>query len=290
MVNPDLENQEPRDEHIFIQNNDHPNHNNNNSNHNLNNDYKPDINHKDHPISKIITEGDYITFGNEKYKKSDLMEAFGGTLNPGLSPPPKNDFANPAPLGLSAFALTTFVLSLINCGARGVKIPNIVVGLAFFYGGAAQLIAGLLEIGVGNTFGGVALSSYGGFWLSWAAIHVESFGIYTAYEGKESEFANALGIYLVGWFIFTFFLMIMTLKSTVAFFSVFFFLTITFLLLAIAEFSGKISVKTTAGVFGLITAFCAWYCAYAGLANRQNSYITVKAVQLPDLESKWKKN
>lgn len=239
-------------------------------------------------ITQVKTDGEYVRFGHEKYLKSELVEAFGGSYNPGLSPPPKHNLANPGPLGLSAFALTTFVLSLINCGAKGVTIPNIVVGLAFFYGGAIQLIAGMFEIAVGNAFGGVGLSSYGGFWLSWAAIQVESFDIVSAYE-DETELANALGIYLVAWFIFTFFLMTLTLKSTLAFFSIFFFLSITFLLLAIAEFNGKESVKTAAGVFGLVTAFAAWYNAYAGIANCQNSYITVKALPLPDLEDKKSK-
>lgn len=244
--------------------------------------------HDGHQISKVHTDGDYIHFGNEKYLRSELNEAFGGTLNPGLAPPPKHNFANPAPLGLSAFALTTFVLSLINCEARGVTIPNIVVGLAFFYGGAAQLVAGMFEIAVGNTFGGVALSSYGGFWGSYAAIQVESFGIVAAYEGKEEELRYALGIFLIGWFIFTFFLMLVTLKSTVAFFLIFFFLSITFLLLAISEFKGSTSVKKAAGVFGVLTAFAAWYNAYAGIANKQNTYITVKAISLPDLQDKSK--
>ena len=107
-------------------------------------------------------------------------------------------------MGLSAFALTTFVLSLINCEARGVTIPNIVVGLAFFYGGAAQLVAGMFELAVGNTFGGVALSSYGGFWGAWAAIQVDSFGIKAAYANNTEELHYAVGIFLIGWFIFTF--------------------------------------------------------------------------------------
>ncbi|KAK6454502.1 accumulation of dyads [Scheffersomyces xylosifermentans] len=239
-----------------------------------------------HKITKIVSEGDYVTFGNERYLRSELVEAFGGSLNPGLSPPPKHDFANPAPLGLSAFALTTFVLSLINCEARGVTIPNIVVGLAFFYGGAAQLVAGMFEIAVGNTFGGVALSSYGGFWGSWAAIQVDAFGIVAAYGDDTTQLRYAVGIFLVGWFIFTFFMMLMTLKSTVAFFSIFFLLSITFLLLAIAEFKADgVSIKKAAGVFGILTAFAAWYNAYAGLSNKQNSYITVKAIQLPDLQA-----
>lgn len=237
----------------------------------------------DYEITKVHTEGDYIHFGNERYLRSDLALAFGGTLNPGLAPPPKHDFANPAPLGLSAFALTTFVLSLINCEARGVKIPNIVVGLAYFYGGAAQVVAGMFEIAVGNTFGGVALGSYGGFWGSWAAIQTPSFGIVAAYKDKD-ELRYALGLYLVGWFIFTFFLMLLTVKSTVMFFMVFFLLAITFLLLAISEFTGKVQVKKAAGVFGLLTAFAAWYNAYAGIANEQNSYLTFKGIKIPDLQ------
>lgn len=237
-------------------------------------------------VTRVHHDDDYIHFGSERYLKSDLAEAFGGTLNPGSAPPPKNDLANPAPLGLSAFALTTFVLSLINAEARGVKIPNIVVGLAFFYGGAAQFVAGMFELAVANTFGGVALSSYAAFWCAWGAIQVDSFGIKAAYEGQENEFRYAIGIFLIGWFIFTFFLCVMTLKSTVAFFLLFFLLDITFLLLAIAEFRNSVPVKKAAGVFGILTAFAAWYNAYAGLANSQNTYITVKAVRLPDLQAK----
>lgn len=246
--------------------------------------------HDDPSITKVTHDGDYIQFGNERYLRSELMEAFGGTANPGLSPPPKHNFANPAPLGLSAFALTTFVLSIINVEARGVTIPNIVVGLAFFYGGLAQLIAGMFEIasGVGGTFGAVAFSSYAAFWCSWAAIQVDSFGIVAAYGDHAEELRFAVGIFLVGWFIFTFFMCLMTLKSTVAFFLLFFFLDITFLLLAISEFKGSDPIKKAGGVFGLITAFVAWYNAYAGLANSQNSYVTVKAIQLPDLQDKTK--
>lgn len=84
-------------------------------------------------------------------------------------------------------------------------------------------------------------------------------------------------------------MMLMTLKSTVAFFSIFFFLSITFLLLAIAEFKDSTSVKKAAGVFGVITAFAAWYNAYAGIANEQNSYIVIKAIPLPDLQDRKRK-
>lgn len=239
-----------------------------------------------HHVTRILHDDEYIHFGNERYLKSDLVGAFGGTLNPGLAPPPKNDLANPAPLGLSALALSLFVWSLINMETRGVKIPNIVVGLGFFYGGAAEFIAAMFEIGVGNTFGGVALASFAGFWCSWAAIHTRLFGIVAAFGSDTTELRYALGVFFVGWFIFTFFLSTLTLKSTLAFFILFFLLTLMFLMLAIAEFGDSKGCKKAGGVFGIIAAFAAWYNAYAGIANEQNSYLVPKAIQLPDLQAK----
>lgn len=238
-------------------------------------------------VTQVITEGSYIRFGHEKYLKSELVEAFGGTYNPGLSPPAKHDLANPVPLGLSSFAVSCFVLSLCNCGAKGVVIPNIAVGLAYFYAGVIELISGMFLIASGNTFGGVGLSSYAGFWMSWAAIQTDSFSILTSYTDQK-QLTNALGLYFIGWVIFTFFLMLLTLKSTLEFFAIFLFLLVTFFLLAIFEFTGKEGVKTAAGVFGLITAFVAAYNAYAGLATPQNTYFLPKSFPLRDLEAKNK--
>lgn len=239
-------------------------------------------------ISRIYTSGannEYVYIGRQKFLKDELYEAFGGTLNPGLAPAASHKFANPAPLGLSAFALTTFVLSLANARAQGVRTPNVVVGLAFFYGGLVQLIAGIWEIALENTFGGTALCSYGGFWLSFGAIYVPWFGILEAYKGLETrDLNNMLGFYLLGWTIFTFGLTLCTLKSTVMFFALFFILFLTFLLLCIGEFSGKVGVTRAGGVLGVIDAFIAWYNAYAGVANRQNSYLLAKAINLPTNE------
>ncbi|SGZ06107.1 BQ5605_C031g10919 [Microbotryum silenes-dioicae] len=112
-------------------------------------------------------------------------------------------FANPAPLGLCGFALTTFMLSLINVGARGVATPNVVVGPALFYGGLAQLLAGMWEFAVGNTFGATAFSSYGAFWLSYAFIVSPWSSIASSYK-VEADFASGVAFFLWGWFIFTF--------------------------------------------------------------------------------------
>lgn len=150
------------------------------------------------------------------------LAAFGGAFQPGLYRPQpevrqpdginripadiarQRKIANPAPLGLAGFALTTFLLSMINLGARGLATPNIVVGPSFAYGGLCQLLSGMWEIAVGNTFGGTALSSYGGFWISIGIILTPGgFAIEDAYS-SSGDFYAAFGLYLIGWFIITF--------------------------------------------------------------------------------------
>ncbi|GAA6059168.1 hypothetical protein JCM10212_005513 [Sporobolomyces blumeae] len=185
-------------------------------------------------------------------------------------------FANPAPLGLCGFALTTFMLSLINVSARGVTVPNVVVGPALFYGGLAQLLAGMWEFATGNTFGATAFSSYGAFWLAYAFIVSPWSSIASSYE-VEGMFANGVSFFLFGWFIFTFIMFTASLRSSIALAGVFFFLTITFLLLAIAELGvGNASaIHTAGGAFGLITAFNAWYVAAANLLTPDQSFFVL---------------
>ncbi|EGV66756.1 hypothetical protein CANTEDRAFT_112154 [Yamadazyma tenuis ATCC 10573] len=226
-------------------------------------------------VGRIHTTGEnnqFIIIGHRKYLRSELMEAFGGTLNPGLSPPPTHGFANPSPLGLTSFALTTFVLSMYNARAMGITHTNAVVGLTAFYGGAVQFLAGVWEIMVGNTFGGTAFCSYGAFWLSYMAINIEGFGIAAAYGDDSEQLGNAVGFFLLGWGLFTAMLVLCTMKSTVGLFSLFFTLTLTFLLLAGGEFTGKVGVTRAGGVVGVITAMLGFYNGFAGTANHQNSY------------------
>src|SRR5437764_10842319 len=108
--------------------------------------------------------------------------------------------ADPAPLGLCGFALTTFVLSSINAGWFPATGTAIVVGLALFYGGLAQLCAGMWEFRRNNTFGATAFTSYGAFWLSFAAIFIHGTGILA---GIAPVIHQALGLYLLVWTLFT---------------------------------------------------------------------------------------
>lgn len=219
------------------------------------------------------------------------LTAFGGDFQPGLYQAPRaqfRKFANPAPLGLSAFALTTFVLSLINLGTRDITHPNLVVALAFGYGGLVQLLAGMWEMAVGNTFGATALSSYGGFWLSFAIILTPGgFQIEpTLLSYGAGVWLDSFGLYLMGWFIFTFILLILTLRSTVAFFMLFFTLDLAFLMLGIGYLQhGNGEPQTgcirAGGAFGILAAFLAWYNALAGLADNTNSFFVIPVAHFP---------
>ncbi|KAF2103013.1 hypothetical protein NA57DRAFT_33262 [Rhizodiscina lignyota] len=216
------------------------------------------------------------------------LQAFGGAFQPGLYAAPKKGIANPAPLGLSAFALTTFVLSLINMGDRGIGEPNMVIAIAYGYGGLVQLLAGMWEMAVGNTFGATALSSYGGFWISFAiALTPGGFAIVEGLGGPTSApFLDSFGIYLMGWFIFTFLLVICTLRSTVAFFFLFFTLDMAFLMLGIGYLQHSGGAPNTGcikagGAFGILAAFAAWYNALAGIADSSNSFFVIPVAHFP---------
>ncbi|KAF7189725.1 Acetate permease A [Pseudocercospora fuligena] len=220
---------------------------------------------------------------------SARLAAFGGELQPGLyKVDTSRKIANPAPLGLCGFALTTFLLSAINLGTRGLSEPNLVIGAAFAYGGLVQLLAGMWEMAVGNTFGATALSSYGGFWIGTAIILTPGgFEIISTLEADSPyPFLNSFGLYLMGWFIFTFLLLILTLRSTVAFFFLFFTLDMAFLMLGIAYLVNDGGAPNTAclragGAFGIIAAFAAWYNALAGMADSSNSFFLIPVAHFP---------
>jgi succinate-acetate transporter protein len=197
--------------------------------------------------------------------------------------------ANPAPLGLAAFGITTFVLSCYNATMPPGQPPMIVLGLALFYGGVTQLLAGMWEFKAGNTFGATAFSSYGAFWLSYACILIPDLQETTKYT-EASALSHAIGIYLLAWTIFTFIMFLCTLKQNIASILLFGMLDVTFLLLAISSFqNGNSNSKTcaqAAGFCGIITAFIALYIVLANLANKEHTYFTLPVGVIGGLEKK----
>jgi uncharacterized protein len=169
--------------------------------------------------------------------------------------------ANPGPLGLCGFALTTFFLSLVNAGIlTGKGDVFVVVGLAVFYGGIAQFAAGMWEFRSGNTFGATAFTSYGAFWLSFAALLLPVFG-----AGAVVGSQTAVGYYLLGWTIFTGIMMLGSFRTNGATALVFIALFVTFLLLAIGNLTPNANIVKIGGYVGLVTAVLAWYTALAGV-------------------------
>jgi succinate-acetate transporter protein len=180
----------------------------------------------------------------------------GQTVREGWTP------ADPGPLGLAAFALTTFVLSMFNAGLVGEGGEPVVLGVALAYGGLAQLLAGMWEFRTGNTFGAVAFTSFGAFWLSFWA-----FVVFYAGDIPEADAGHAVGLYLIAWGIFTLYMFVASLRTTGAVALVFALLTITFFLLGIGDAGAHTDITKAGGYFGLATAAAAWYASFAAVTN-----------------------
>jgi succinate-acetate transporter protein len=181
---------------------------------------------------------------------------------PPAADPAAASIADPAPLGLAAFALTTFVLSMFNADLVDAAGEPIVVGLALAYGGLAQLLAGMWEFRKGNTFGATAFTSYGAFWLSfWAYVAFFAEGV------PEANRGSAVGLYLIAWGIFTTYMWVASFRTNAAVNLVFLLLAVTFFVLGIGDAGGNDTISKLGGWLGLATAVAAWYASFAGVTN-----------------------
>jgi uncharacterized protein len=168
--------------------------------------------------------------------------------------PQVQSFADPAPLGLAAFGLTTFVLSVVNAGLIPKPAEPVVLGVAFAYGGLAQFCAGMWEFQRNNTFGATAFTSYAAFWIAFALL-------VTFHVGGIPPEARpaAVGTFLLAWGIFTAYMTVAAITLSRPLLVVFILLTITFFVLAIGAFSSQAGLTVLGGYLGLLTAIGAWY-------------------------------
>ena len=168
--------------------------------------------------------------------------------------------ADPAPLGLAAFALTTFLLSLVNAGIMPKEAEPVMLGVALAYGGVAQLLAGMWEFKKGNVFGATVFSSYGAFWLSfWAYLAFFAEGIPKEHHGV------AAGWYLIAWAIFTTLMLAAALRTTAVLAGLFAVVAVVFVLLAAGAMAASTALTTAGGILGLVAAAMAWYLCVAGV-------------------------
>lgn len=177
-------------------------------------------------------------------------------------------FGDPAGLGLAAFALTTFVLSVVNAGWVPADSAPVVFGLALFYGGALQAVAGIWEFANHNTFGAVAFCSYGAFWMSfWYLSTATKLG---------SDASKGIGLYLLAWAIFTCYMTIASFRTNLFVFLVFVALALTYIALVLGAWVGASPWNYIGGYLGIITALLAWYASFATVTN-----FTFKRTVLP---------
>jgi succinate-acetate transporter protein len=186
------------------------------------------------------------------------------------SKPAGSSLADPGALGLGAFALTTFVLSMANANF----VPGAgaaVLGLALFYGGIAQLVAGIWEFARGNTFAATAFCSYGAFWLAFWFLLT---------SGNKVD-GQGVGVFLLAWTIFTAYMTIGAIKTNGVILAVFIALTLTFLFLTLGTFTGQATLSHIGGYLGILTAIFAWYGSFATVVN-----FTFKRAVLPVMPAK----
>jgi len=172
----------------------------------------------------------------------------------------KDNTANPAPLGLLAFGLTTVLLNLHNAGIF--EMNSMILAMGIFYGGIAQILAGIMEAKKGNTFGLVAFVSYGSFWLTLVALIVMP---KMGWIPPASE--SPMVAYLIMWGIFTALLFFGTLRISRSLQFIFATLTILFFLLALGDYSGNAFLKTFTGYEGIICGGSAIYTGAGALLN-----------------------
>lgn len=168
--------------------------------------------------------------------------------------------ANPAPLGLMAFGMTTVLLNLHNAGLF--TLGSMILAMGIFYGGIGQIIAGIMEFKKNNTFGATAFSSYGLFWLTLVALLVMP-----AMGWISAATSVAMGAYLMMWGFFTLGMFMGTLKLTRSLQFIFGSLTLLFFLLAIADFTGSTGLKIFAGYEGIICGLSAMYTSLGQVLN-----------------------
>ncbi|KAK5780129.1 hypothetical protein RI543_002671 [Arxiozyma heterogenica] len=238
-------------------------------------------------VGEVFYNKDYVTLGDTTYKRSDLIAALrpeidGSDAYPTRERSTVRKLANPVPLGLASFSLSCLTLSLVNANVRGVTNVKLLISCFMFFGGAIELFAGLLCFVTGDTYAMTVFSSFGGFWISWGCINTDQFHSISAYGDDTTMLNNIIGFFLAGWTVFTFLMLMCTLKSTWGLFLLLTFLDLTFLLLCIGCFIDNNNVKMAGGYFGILSSCCGWYSLYCCVVTEDNSYFHFKPTMMPN--------
>lgn len=170
--------------------------------------------------------------------------------------------ADPGPLGLAGFAATTLVLSVTNAGLVDKAVVLAVLPLALFYGGLAQLLAGMWEFRKGNTFGATAFPTYGAFWIAFAF-----YGWFFQDKIPTAVQGQATGMFLLVFAVVTAYLAVAAMRTSGAILIVFVALALTYIFLCIGAFAGSAGLDHIGGWIGIVTAVLAFYASFAVVTN-----------------------
>lgn len=235
-------------------------------------------------VTRIETIDGHIHIGDMKFNRTEFTRAFEGALQTGYAPVASRKFANPVPIGVAAFALSLFCLSLVNIHARGTTNAAALAGLFWFYAGVIELASGMWCVVIENTWAATLLGSFGGFWIGYGCIVVDVFGIVKA-NGDRTN--SILGIWVLGWAIFTLMMWITTVRSTLSLSTLIFLVFLTLIILSTAQFcavdqpTAALHLTKAGGYVGLITSLLAWFVMYEGLCTTENSYWVPPVLLLP---------
>lgn len=215
--------------------------------------------------------------------KDEFVYAFGGTFQTGPHKVTDNfrKFGNPVPAGLAAFSTGTITLGLIQMHARGVQLPHVLIGAFLTISGLIEVISGIWCIVIDNTWAATVFLMFGGFWSSYGILLTPGFGIADAYGSETDEFNQAVALYFLSWALFSFLLWLCTLKSTWPMTILMFLVWLFVLLFTIGQFLGSVKVFKAGGFFCLMSGIVGFYNCFAGMANSDNSYFTIKPWYLP---------
>ncbi|VVT58510.1 uncharacterized protein SAPINGB_P006245 [Magnusiomyces paraingens] len=237
-------------------------------------------------ICRVLTSDTHVQLGGMTFHKDEFMRAFEGYLNPGFSKAPTHKFGNPVPMGVASFCIPVFIMSLVNLNARGVSNGQGMFGIALFYAGLIELVAGMWCIALENAWAGTLLSSFAGFWFSYSMIIVDVFGISSSYS-STGELSNFVGFLLLAFSIFSTIMWILTFRSTWVLCTMMFFVALTHTTLCASKLAYSASVVAAdhltkaAGVFGIITSCFGFYIIYEGLATNENALFVPPVLLMP---------
>lgn len=235
----------------------------------------------------IILDGNNVCIGSRIFNQNQLVELFDRLEDreePVKDPPLITKFASPVALGLSSYSICFFLVSFAAADIRGVSNAKLFITCYIFVGGVLEILASLLCFLLGDTYAMVVFGTYGGFWLSWGCINVDQFHAISGYGNDTKMLGDAIGFYFIGWTVFTFLVILCSIKSIWSLLFLFITLFFAFLLLAIGNFTGSTRCDKAGGYFGFVSSTCGWWTLYCLMSTKGNSYVPLSALLMPQNE------